>query len=82
MKKIKIQVDENKHLISFCEIGELANSIEIEVNDDFVFINNLRDYVLKSDNTLKLEIDVEYLKKQKREELKQLGLINFMKILQ
>ena len=70
MKKIKIQVDENKHLISFCEIGELANSIEIEVNDDFVFINNLRDYVLKSDNTLKLEIDVEYLKKQKREELK------------
>ena len=70
MKKIKIQVDENRHIVSYCEIGELENSTEITVDDDFVFINNLRDYVLKSDNTLKLEIDVEYLKKQKREELK------------
>ena len=70
MKKIKIQIDENRHLTSFCEIGDLANSIEIEVNDDFVFINNLRDYVLQSDNTLQLKIDVEYLKNQKREELK------------
>ena len=70
MKKIKIQVDENRHIVSYCEIGELENSTEITVDDDFTFVENLRDYILQDDNTLKLEIDVEYLKKQKREELK------------
>ena len=70
MKKIKIQVDENRHIVSYCEIGELENSTEIQVDDDFTFVENLRDYILQDDNTLKLEIDVEYLKKQKREELK------------
>ena len=44
--------------------------IKIQVDDDFTFVENLRDYILQDDNTLKLEIDVEYLKKQKREELK------------
>lgn len=72
MKKIKIQVDENRHIVSYCEIGELENSTEITVDDDFTFVENLRDYILQDDNTLKLEINLKYAKEQKREELKQI----------
>lgn len=72
MKKIKIQVDENRHIVSYCEIGELENSTEITVDDDFTFVENLRDYILQDNNTLKLEINLKYAKEQKREELKQI----------
>jgi len=72
MKKIKIQVDENRHIVSYCEIGELENSTEITVDDDFTFVENLRDYILQDDNTLKLEINLKYAKEQKREKLKQI----------
>lgn len=72
MKKIKVRIDENRHILSYCEIGELENSIEIEVDNDFIFTENLKDYVLLEDNTLKLEINLNYEKEKKREELKQI----------
>ncbi|WP_147369709.1 DUF2977 domain-containing protein, partial [Fusobacterium necrophorum] len=44
MKKIKILIDENKRIIAYCDFGELENSMEITVDDDFQFNKSLDDY--------------------------------------
>lgn len=68
MKKIKILLDDNKRIVSYCDFGELENSIEIEVDDNFCFdANKIYSYV---DGKLEYTVNLDELKAQKIEELK------------
>lgn len=70
MKKIKILTDENKRLLAYCDFGELENAIEIEVEDDFEFTEDIENYILSEANELKYVFNLEQAKLEKREELK------------
>ena len=69
MKTIKILIDENKRLTGYCDFGELQNSIELEVEDDFEFKGNLKNYSYV-DEKLVYSVDLEEVKEKKRNELK------------
>src|SRR3712207_7617550 len=42
-------IDENKRLLAYCDFGELENSMEITVDDDFEFDKNLSDYIYQNE---------------------------------
>lgn len=69
MKKIKILIDENNRLIGYCDYGEMENSIEIEIEDNFEFKTNIQNYTYVNGN-LEYRDNLDELKKQKLEELK------------
>lgn len=70
MKKIKILTDENKRLLAYCDFGELENGIEIEVEDDFEFTEDIENYILTEENKLKYVFNLEQAKLEKIKKLK------------
>lgn len=70
MKKIKILTEENKRLLAYCDFGELENSIEIEVEDDFEFTGDIENYILTEENKLKYVFNLEQTKLEKIQKLK------------
>lgn len=69
MKKIKILIDENKRLLAYCDFGELENSMEITVDDDFQFNKSLDDYVYQ-DKKIVYSPNLEKIKKKINEKWK------------
>jgi len=69
MKKIKILIDENKRLLAYCDFGELENSMEITVDDDFEFDKNLSDYIYQNEK-LVYSPNLEKIKKKINEKWK------------
>lgn len=69
MKLIKIQIDENGKLLGYCTFGDMPESIEIEVDNDFEFKNDIQNYIF-IDGKLEYNPCLERLKSLKREELK------------
>ncbi|KDE73926.1 hypothetical protein FUSO7_05510 [Fusobacterium necrophorum BFTR-2] len=69
MKTIKILIDENKRLLGYSDYGELENSIEIEVEDDFQFNKSLDDYIYQ-DEKLVYSPNLERIKKKVNEKWK------------
>ncbi|MDY6173456.1 MAG: DUF2977 domain-containing protein [Fusobacterium necrophorum] len=69
MKKIKILIDKNKRLLAYCDFGELENSMEITVDDDFQFNKSLDDYVYQ-DKKIVYSPNLDRIKKQVNEKWK------------
>lgn len=69
MKKIKILIDENKRLLAYCDFGELENSMEITVDNDFQFNKSLDDYVYQ-DKKIVYSPNLDRIKKQVNEKWK------------
>lgn len=70
MSKIKVLLNEEKRIIGYCTLGELENSIEIDIPDDFeIPYKGLSDYVYER-KKLKYKPDIEKYKKEKLEVLK------------
>lgn len=69
MKKIKILLDENKRIVAYCSFGELENSIEITVDDDFQFNRSLDDYIYQNEK-LVYSPNLDMIKKQVNEKWK------------
>lgn len=69
MKIIKILINKSKRVLGYCDFGELENSIEIEVEDNFEFDKNLNDYIY-TDGALKYSPELDKEKFLKREQLK------------
>lgn len=71
MKKIKILKNEENKIMAYCDFGDMPNSIEIEVEDEFEFKEDLQNYIFV-DGKLKYNPCLETLKNKKREELKEI----------
>lgn len=71
MNKIKIQIDENNKLLGYCTFGDMPNSIEIEVEENFEFKEDIQNYIFV-DGRLEYNPCLERLKSLKRKELKEI----------
>lgn len=71
MKKLKILMDENKRLLGYCDFGEMEGSMDIEVEDDFVWRGNSMDYVLE-EGKLVYSPDLAKIKSRKRDGFKKM----------